>query len=474
MKDKFVLKLLIIFILMFTVSFFVLDFKFRLENRDIKDKNSNSNIPENYKDETKGKAESKNFKDKENNVKSNENKAQLKKEQAKNNTTRLDNSTESTYSTHQDTPARPSNLANPINNNLSDSEIIQNEINEEKDISNKDIYNYKDLKIAIRGAVRDFKQELSLDVYNVNKDDYVKVVREVFNEYAELDFGFSDSLCTFTTYGNGKTSLKYTLNYKTQRDILIVQRDKVNKKVKDIIDNNINKNMSKVQKELIFHDYLVNNAEYNTYYINKGIVHPTDYTAYGILIDKKGVCEGYAKAFSLLCKSADINCIVVKGNARGPHAWNMIKLDDDRWYNVDVTWDDPIVANKSVPLVKTNHTYFNIATAEINKTHRIGRIYPTANGVKYLRDNIDIKEYDAQGNLFTKVSSLNELKGVVKAKLLKKNLTITCNLKGFTLEQQSIINVIKNVANENSIRIVGMNLTTNGTPIMYFKVSIKY
>lgn len=58
------------------------------------------------------------------------------------------------------------------------------------------------------------------------------------------------------------------------------------------------------------------------------------------------VCEGYAKAFQLLCDRAGIPCILaVKMEKTGNHAWNYVKIGQ-LWYAVDVTWNDPVVMNQ--------------------------------------------------------------------------------------------------------------------------------
>ena len=56
------------------------------------------------------------------------------------------------------------------------------------------------------------------------------------------------------------------------------------------------------------------------------------------------VCEGYARAFKLLCDRLSIPCMLVDGigYAGGTselHMWNIVRLDG-AWYAVDVTWDD--------------------------------------------------------------------------------------------------------------------------------------
>ena len=66
------------------------------------------------------------------------------------------------------------------------------------------------------------------------------------------------------------------------------------------------------------------------------------------------VCEGYSKAFKVLCDQLQIPCVLEMGNARatpdgavGLHMWNSVKMPDGKWYGSDITWDDPVVAGKT-------------------------------------------------------------------------------------------------------------------------------
>lgn len=57
------------------------------------------------------------------------------------------------------------------------------------------------------------------------------------------------------------------------------------------------------------------------------------------------VCEGYAKAFKYLCDiSADrlenISCLIATGTSTAPHMWNIVNMDDDCSYLVDITQCD--------------------------------------------------------------------------------------------------------------------------------------
>lgn len=88
-------------------------------------------------------------------------------------------------------------------------------------------------------------------------------------------------------------------------------------------------------------------------------------TAYGAIVDGSAMCEGYAFAFSYLCTAAGIENYVVSGtNSKGePHLWNKAVCGGE-WYNVDCTWDDPILKTENEKYLR--HDYFLVSDEEIN------------------------------------------------------------------------------------------------------------
>lgn len=63
------------------------------------------------------------------------------------------------------------------------------------------------------------------------------------------------------------------------------------------------------------------------------------FTAYGALVRKAAVCQGYASLFYRMCNQAGVPCRIVTGTAnREQHAWNIVKLNGN-WYNLDVVWE---------------------------------------------------------------------------------------------------------------------------------------
>ncbi|MDR0509130.1 MAG: hypothetical protein LBG63_04850, partial [Candidatus Methanoplasma sp.] len=132
---------------------------------------------------------------------------------------------------------------------------------------------------------------------------------------------------------------------------------------------------------------------YNT---DKGSVYAHE--AYGALVDPQhyAVCDGYSKAFLLLCEKEKIECVVVLGTAVASnmenHAWNYVKMDDGEWYAVDVTWNDD-----------SSNAYFLLGGEKFFTTHQQGVFLstgsnpfpfnaPAINKTGYDANDTDVKE----------------------------------------------------------------------------------
>ena len=89
------------------------------------------------------------------------------------------------------------------------------------------------------------------------------------------------------------------------------------------------------------HDYICNNANYD--YAAAGLSYATEAHTAAPLFNGKGefVCEGYSKSLKILCDKFGIPCALVSGTGSNEaHMWAYVKMDDGKWYAVDVTWDD--------------------------------------------------------------------------------------------------------------------------------------
>jgi len=123
------------------------------------------------------------------------------------------------------------------------------------------------------------------------------------------------------------------------------------------------------QKIKIVHDYLIDTITYES-----NLSQDNVYNIYGALITKKCVCEGYAKAFQYLMNEIGIENTIVIGigtnskNQTENHAWNYVKLND-KWYAVDVTWDDPIITGGGKLTNKSRYKYFLKGSITMSENH---------------------------------------------------------------------------------------------------------
>ncbi len=101
------------------------------------------------------------------------------------------------------------------------------------------------------------------------------------------------------------------------------------------------------QKILAFNSYLTKNNSYNSIVSTGGSTPEDSLESFNAMMGNTGatgpVCEAYARAFKVLCDKASIPCVLVDGYATEDHMWNYVQLDE-KWYAVDVTWNDPTVS----------------------------------------------------------------------------------------------------------------------------------
>jgi transglutaminase/protease-like cytokinesis protein 3 len=170
------------------------------------------------------------------------------------------------------------------------------------------------------------EETINVQKYNISKDKIGDIVFGVINENPDLYFvkkKFSYSL-------SGSTVVSVMLTYDdSYDDNAFVDATREALAV-------VKPEMSDLEKAVVLHDYLAVNCEYDKENLDKGKVPDVSYTAYGTLVNRISVCEGYALAYKYLLNQAGIECLMVKSEAMN-HAWNLIQLNG-KYYQVDVTW----------------------------------------------------------------------------------------------------------------------------------------
>ena len=156
------------------------------------------------------------------------------------------------------------------------------------------------------------------------------------------------------TYGG-----TYTLGIEINKAYTEKEITEINKIVDKIIEEKITNNTPTKEKIKIIHDYIIDNTEYDKLkYENKEDATYKSNTAYGVLVEGYGTCNGYADAMAIFLDKMNIINYKISNNE---HIWNLVYLDE-KWYHLDLTWDDPI-SDMNI----NRDTYFLITTKTLEK-----------------------------------------------------------------------------------------------------------
>lgn len=149
--------------------------------------------------------------------------------------------------------------------------------------------------------------------------------------------------CSINSYGKSDMNAVYIV---TQREDGQTRKDTLDN-VLSAFTADFDPAASAVEQYKAIHDYVCELASYNHEAAATGHISEA-HTAYGLLVDgDQVVCEGYSKAFKVLCDAVDLPCMLVAGEAVSSgqfsgisnHMWNLVLIDGG-WYAVDTTWDD--------------------------------------------------------------------------------------------------------------------------------------
>ena len=178
-----------------------------------------------------------------------------------------------------------------------------------------------------------------------------------------------------------------------------------------IVNSKINASMSEYDKVKTIHDYLVNHIRYTDEANITDDVSNSIYHASGAFAGN-AVCQGYADAFNILCYYAGIQTECVASEAMR-HAWNQVRIDGV-WYNIDVTWDDPVMSDGSDA---RTYSYFLLSDTDMGADHYGGvtneqHVCPTTYLTKSGNDELSavvFAESRYPGYVIVRITSVDEI-----------------------------------------------------------------
>lgn len=153
--------------------------------------------------------------------------------------------------------------------------------------------------------------------------------------------------------------------------------ERIYEKALEVCRTYIDDDMTDAEKVHVIYDWMGKNVVYDYSAADEmsGVnVNSDAYNAFykyncffleGVFDDGVAVCNGIAKAVTLLCGIEDITCLKAGGTSRGvKHAWNKVFVDGV-WYVVDSTWSN--VRGDTVEMF--DHDYLMLSTPEAATNH---------------------------------------------------------------------------------------------------------
>ena len=204
--------------------------------------------------------------------------------------------------------------------------------------------------VAIREQMKERKTQVTI-YYQTSGDimsEYIDIFMKVFTHTGdprEGDYLFYQSLVSkpvpqigeVISLGGGKLGMKvtFTLAYRTTAE----QEAQVDAAVAQLIDSLELDGKTDYEKVRAIYDWMSANIEYDFDGLARYLTKHIASTAYAALFDHTAVCQGYSVLFYRLCLEEGIDARVIQDVTGGgaPHVWNVVQMDNGRYYYIDTT-----------------------------------------------------------------------------------------------------------------------------------------
>lgn len=232
-----------------------------------------------------------------------------------------------------------------------------------------------------------YAESFSVEGLNMEMKEIMQVIKMMRLDNPEIiQLGNS-----YTLRGN---DMILPLGNQDDMDKLLTECQETAKAALQKIEAKYGGNPTQIEYVKEIHDFIVLEKQYRS--------SAMDQTMAGILSDAyTPVCASYALSFHYMCELAGIQTVIVHGEAKNSsgktesHVWNMVNLGETvdystmktksgqeissaDWYEIDVTWGDPVGA----PEDYVEYKYFNLTTDEMT-SHASGTKHVRSTGESY-------------------------------------------------------------------------------------------
>ncbi len=164
-------------------------------------------------------------------------------------------------------------------------------------------------------------------------------------------------------------------------------------RAKAVLSSITDEEMNEVEIAHAIFDYIMWQVSYdysvlNNAAVSQSVLQPAFYLD-GVFDTGFAVCDGMAKAYSLMCNIMGIDCVRVVGTAKSgesvaEHAWNKVRIEGE-WYVVDCTWSDFLTSLQGHESEAASHKYFLVSDSDVRFNHfeNDPSLYPATAEVGY-------------------------------------------------------------------------------------------
>ncbi len=186
---------------------------------------------------------------------------------------------------------------------------------------------------AIKTALANGAAEVDVSSYNLPSQQAMNIYLDVVAQNPDLFYVENKVNCTFDKATGMCKTLQCSYNtadVKGSKAIFNAEIDKVVAAAKTM--------PTTFDKVKSVHDYIVKNYDYDT--------TGASVTAFDMAKSKKGVCTSYTGLLKAAFEKLGIKSEVAISNDM-QHEWLAVQVDG-KWYNIDITWDDPIGGGENI------------------------------------------------------------------------------------------------------------------------------
>lgn len=227
----------------------------------------------------------------------------------------------------------------------------------------------QDLYLEILDALLYFRENVRLS--SCDKELISRVFQCVLNDHPEI-FYVEGYTYTEYTLGSLLKKITFTGSYSISREEAAEKQRGIEDYVNQCLAG-IPEGADEYERVKYVYEYLIHHTDYD-------VSTKDSQNICSVFLEKRSVCQGYAKATQYLLNRAGIFSTLVLGRVVGGegHAWNLVRIDG-AYYYVDTTWGDASyqAVGSSYPAGKIptiNYDYLCVTTGQMEQTHSFDNV----------------------------------------------------------------------------------------------------